>query len=856
MSQPVSVPNFIQGVSQQGRFQIRGTQQLDQQNCMNSPADGCYARPGAELVSVPYRQLAAVTGKNYYAEFRRGTEDYLLEVFPTGQFFIYNLSTGTIVNNVGTWAGTAYLASANPRDDIQMQMVGDFLFLLNRTKTVSMRTDAPSKSPKRPFEGVVFVRGGAYSARYTVSITYAGNVYEYSYDTPDNSVAANANYINTDHIASTLFRAMTGGSTAVTKYKTGGTLYPDVLGGQGQNYQGAVGPVVGVTDLTTLGFNLHINGHAIHIWHDTVDFKLDADAGALSGTNLIAFEDSIVSFARLPNNGFENYVTKVLGTSTSQSDDFYVKCSQTGSSATWVETVKPDIQTTLDESTLPVTVRIDALNTFTPVMPTWGKRVVGDTVSDPDPLFVGQRIEDMMFNDGRLAMLTEDSVSWSKAENPYTFFRSSVQTILDNDPVAFLVNGSSNTAVVKRGFVVGGQAEIWAQGQQFAVRSQDNQFATKNVSIKQSTSYDFVPQANPGMAGQSFLFASDEDSVNGEKAYAILRDLLYQNGRIAGETDITAHVPHFIPSDVRTITVSDTKKMAVVFCPSTPTTLYVYNFFVEGEERTQSAWQTWTFDGVVDRILWAGFFKTQLRLLVSSKGTYFDGAVYETSRNCYKFLRMVLSSEYYDPGSEYHTRLDIRANESGFTFVSYDGVANETTIRVPNAFIKDGSLQDLLFVQRSGASRGKVFKAIRAGTVGVFDVVVYGDLRGALTNTLIPFYAGWPIVSFTQPSLPVTKDQSGETVLHDEMTIKTLRVACKGTVFFEAVVTQSNGQENRYPFGEPSVLGSVKRKSGVLKIPVRERDSADFSLKLVNPTPFPSAWQFGQWAVETVVHED
>jgi hypothetical protein len=92
-------------------------------------------------------------------------------------------------------------------------------------------------------------------------------------------------------------------------------------------------------------------------------------------------------------------------------------------------------------------------------------------------------------------------------------------------------------------------------------------------------------------------------------------------------------------------------------------------------------------------------------------------------------------------------------------------------------------------------------------------------------------------------------------VLHDEMTIETLRVSASNTVYYRAEVTQGDGQVNEYAFSDISSASEIELKGGVLKVPVRERDDSGFKLELINDLPFPSYWQYGQWTVDITVHE-
>lgn len=849
---PLPVPNLIQGVSQQSAAQRRITQQEAQENCINSPVDGAVARPSTEIYAV-LESAALGYADGYYYEIKRADENYLVKVYD-GTVQVFNLASGAECSVTYTTPGdeaaiVAYLEHAGSAfDKFSAQGVSDFLFIANKTKIPAM---AANVTDVRPNEALIHFKAGNYKTKYSIGITHASTTYKWTYETPDNSVASNAQYITTNHLAATFFRALTAGSTANKKLPTGWTSgdYDEPEGPLGQEYYGAGGTGSGSsTDITTLGFGININGNSIHIWHETDDFVIDVDDGG-GNTALIAFKDFVQTFTKLPVNGFANYVVKVQGDSKSGDDDYYVRFTTTGSTGAWEETIAPNTPYKIDPETMPVTLKNTGVNTFELALATWGERVAGDLDSDPDPYFIGSPIVDLMFNDQRLGVLTEAAIDWSKAENAYVFFKATVQTELAGDPIHFEIN-AKDTPIFTRGVVANEATQLWAQDTQFAVRTADQAFKAENISVKPATAYQYADNLRPISIGQSFYFGTEEEQVDDEEVYTTIRDVLYREGKFAGDNDVTAHVPRYIPAKCRFMSGSDTRQMLALWSQEDPLALFVYNFYIEGQDRVQSAWQRWSFPRCGDRIVWMGFRRSQLRVIFLRTVDTDQFIV---------FTRIVLSPRYKDPGGQYHTRMDLRVDESDVASVTYDGILDESTVTFNSILADATNVDDFLCVCRTnvddeeGYKRGKVFSTIgRDGTA----FIVSGDLSGA-----VEFYAGFKITSYTELTRPtITVDDQPR--IFERIDVGELEVLHAATGYYRAEVTYTNDVDPHEYTYEARVLGDPNNLldtqpilDGSLKVPVRTKND-EFTLRLINDSHLPSQWQSAQWSVRPTTRNE
>lgn len=196
-----SVPNLIQGVSQQPDATRFAGQCEEQENALSSVAEGLKKRPNTRHIA---RLLTSAIDSNSFVHFinRSDTEKYV--VIHDGTYLCaYNITTGNeasiqVGNNIykksftsaevtahnandadgnpintttyvanGYPVATSYLASPSPIDGIKGLTVADTTFLLNTGKSVALntaRTDAVDK------EALVFIKQGDYKKKYQVDI--------------------------------------------------------------------------------------------------------------------------------------------------------------------------------------------------------------------------------------------------------------------------------------------------------------------------------------------------------------------------------------------------------------------------------------------------------------------------------------------------------------------------------------------------------------------------------------------------------------------------------------------------------------------------------------------------------------
>jgi hypothetical protein len=288
--------------------------------------------------------------------------------------------------DISSIPSTEYLNGATA-DDIELLTINDYTFVLNKAKTTAMKTTTATALPNQAFVVISVV---AYNAAYRVKI----NGTDYTHTTPTDTSGG-----TTD--AGTIAAALTTSINAIS----------------------------GIT-ATQVGPGIHITG--------TSTFTISTSGSAVE-EGLYVFQDAINTTGRLPNQCANNYVVKVYNSDIIDADDMWVKF-QTQDSASvgpgvWEETVAPGLKFELDELTMPHQLVRQTDNSFKYEAVDWTDRLVGDDTTNPEPSFIGQKINNLFFYRNRLGFLSNENVILSKAGDYFNFFAGSAQLVAADDPI-------------------------------------------------------------------------------------------------------------------------------------------------------------------------------------------------------------------------------------------------------------------------------------------------------------------------------------------------------------------------------------------------------------------------------------
>lgn len=659
-----SIPNFVNGVSQQP-FTLRLASQGElQENGLSTVAQGLKKRPPTKHLK---RIQTTPLGNAYIHTINRDITERYAVIATDGDLKVYDIDGNE--KTVAFPNGKAYLGATTPSSAFQAVTVADYTFIVNKTKVVAANS---SLTTSRPAEALVNVKVGNYGKRYKVFID---GVERANYLTPDGSSTLDTGAISTDNIAS--------------------EVYDDLVAWGGS------------------GFAFTLIGSVIHISKSSGDFTIRVEDGFNNGA-MVGIKGDLQKFADLPANaGVENFTVKITGTGAGEGqssafDSYYVKfVPSTGNTGvgTWQECPKGGVSLGFTATNMPHILVRESDGTFTFKQATWKNRVVGDLDSNPQPSFVGRTITDVFFYRNRLGFLSDEAVVFSEAGEYFNFMRTTVTDLLDSDPID--VNAShTKVSILKHAVPFNKQLLLVSDQTQFVVETQDI-LTPKTISIKVATEFPTNTKAEPFAVGQNVYFAVEKGNWSSfREYYADLNNLTFDS------QDITGHLPQYIPADVYKITAANNEDILVALSSREPGSLFVYKYFWNVKEKLQSSWSKWTFGSDVT-ILNVDFIDSDLFLVVNrADGVYFE--------------RMSVALGNQETGEPYQVHLDRKVHltsgnvdfGSGFTTISLSAlgytpsVGNYQIVIKSHPTLKAGEIFDVIW----DGTTAKVSGNITGGT--------------------------------------------------------------------------------------------------------------------------------------------
>lgn len=567
-----SIPNLINGVSQQPPSIRLVTQAEKQENGLSSVVDGLTKRPPTEhrgffLTGLTSQQQSDFS-KAFIHPIRNSDNSlHFLTIQKDGTTTITD-SAGTVKTLTNN--GTNYLSGlTNPSTELTATTVADFTFLVNKTRTVA-KTSATS--PVRNPEALVHVAKADYMVTYTLNITKGGTTYTRAITTMasvQDSTAASTNAeqsIQTDRIASNL------------RYNTAteSTYYGTTAGA------------------TIPGLSFALYGNVIHIFGNSSsdDFTLEV-SDSRGGEHLRAFKGETPDFKKLPTQSPEDFVILVSGDNQKGQDDYFVKFStdETNGNSVWKETIKGGLDITLDPATMPHTLTYNG-SAYTLGTRTYDNRLVGDDGTNPFPSFLGKTINDVFFHRNRLGFLADENVIFSEAGEYFNFFSKTVLVLVDSAPIDVAVS-NNQVSILRHAVPFNESLILFSDFSQFRL-SAEQLLTPETVSIDVTTRFEASLEAKPKGAGKFIYFPTKKGSFSGVREYYVNVDTETNDA-----TEITAHIPSYIAGTVKSMAASSNEDMLLLITDDNPKVVYPYKFFYQDNKKLQSAWSQWKFSGDV-----------------------------------------------------------------------------------------------------------------------------------------------------------------------------------------------------------------------------------------------------------------
>lgn len=569
-----SIPNLINGISQQPPSLRLKTQAEVQENGLSSVVDGLRKRPPTEHIA----KLANITTADdaFIHTIRRDEDELYIVVITKTQILVYD-KDGVQRNVTGS---AAYLAGlTNPAQQLTATSIADYTYIVNKNVTVQKRAD---KSTKRNPEALVYVRQGDYSTDYKITLNWGTGSTTVTKTTLDAAVASNQSDVKTNKIASDLKNAL-------------------------------------VSNAPSSIFNIELFQNTIFIERKdgAGDFTLTVE-DSRGNTFLKGFKEQCADFLDLPPTGKLGFKIKIAGSSKDQEDDYFVSLQDPQGSGTyvWREDLADDQHLGLDKATMPHQLVKQTDGTFVFQQGQWDDRTVGDDFTNPFPTFAGNKINDVFFHRNRLGFLSDENAIFSEAGEYGNFFLKTVLTALDSNPIDVAVS-NNQVSILKHAIPFNESLLLFSDLTQFVLKSGDL-LTPENVSIDVTTQFEASLRAKPVGAGRFVFFAFKRGAWSGVREYYVEQATDSNTNAL----DITAHVPQYLRGEIKKLAASSNEETLLAISADDPNAMYVYRYYWSSSEKLQASWSRWTFDG---QLLNADFNQSDIFVLIQRPdGVYLE----------------------------------------------------------------------------------------------------------------------------------------------------------------------------------------------------------------------------------------
>ena len=762
-----TVANFIGGVSQQPDKLMYPNQSKRLVNYLPVPSIGLKDRPPTEHIA---RLINAQTIHPLCHTIIKEDEEY--EVILTGSDIkVFDLEGNEKIITIDEGC-TDYITSTNPLKELFMTTIADYTFVLNKTVV----TELDNELYPNPYtaSALIFVRQGNYTTDHKITVN--GSV------VADYTSTGDLETTKTNSIAANLYNGL-------------------------------------VSNLGTTDWNITRSGSVICLQKkDGSSFTIQAE-DSNANQDLYAFYKSADAVNMLPTVAPDGFILKIMGEDVNKSDDYYVQFETSDGSSfgtgSWKECCSPEVQYHIDESTMPHALIRQEDGTFKFTTIDWTDRGAGDEESAATPSFIGNTIQDVFTHKGRLAFLSLDKSIYSDTQDIFSFFKKTTVAELDTDPID--VGSNSKMVLLKHNLPFNEELLLFSETSVFSIKGGDV-FSNSTVACDLTMEYPcsrFVKPINAGGTG-FFLFE------NGN--YSRVMEIYITSTYSIDARDVTEQVPSYLPANVYKIAGSTAQSLACFLSTSETNNIYVYNYYYSSDQKAQSAWSKWTFNGKVLNV----DFKENLMYLIIQ---YEDGIYLE---------KMNFTPKYKESNLDYLFYLDRKVYINSVTKDTEEGT---TSFTLPYPLDENVELKVL---NNKGFPLDYTVSGTTVTAVGLEDSLIIGNTFESLWEM--------PIIYYRQQT------QTGTKVVEGTLMLRDINLCYADTGYFRIKVTPeyTTNITSEFEFTgkiegmKSSTIGQINVSNGTFLLPIIARNE-EITIEVKNDSYLPSCFLSLEWLGDFIV---
>jgi hypothetical protein len=722
--------------------------------------------------------------------YKRNGEEYFIEVQVDGTVQAWSPDGTKHTINVEDSAGT-YLANSDPSSNLDLMTIGDYTFLINRDVVVE---ESSTTTDSLENVAIVYIQFKDYSQTTSIEIDGVEVAWHRSLD---GGAAIDVGSVNPATVASKLLDGLQGNSGV-------------------QDDAGEWGG----TDITA-NFSIILNDNCLFISRiDGGDFTISVDDD-VDGSNAVALFKTIEEVSLLPNKAPDDFKIKVTppGGDRTENASFWLKATTTDGSAgntlTWNETTAPDISVGINPATMPhVLVRESVtagVATFTLRQGEWENREVGDDRTNPLPAFTGFKINSTGLMQNRLYFTAGESVTMSRSNEFFNFFRDTVQATLETDPISVYAD-SPQINYLKASIGFDGDLVFFSDTSQFLMPG-DVALTSSNTVLRKTTTFETDLSVKPVASGDNIFFAINYGQFTGIREY--FTDSVTDSKRARPVTD---HVKEYIKGSPA-LMVASTNVNLLLIKAEDDNIIYTYDWLWQGVEKAQSAWGRILFPES-DKIVYMAFVDDTLRLIIERDS-------------------MTVECESIDLGDADSSGLTfpVRLDRSSVVTMTKDDDTWKCSDPLPNC-----STDDIRLVRSTDCyeeEKGTLVNFERVGS----ELWSEDDLSDQATCEVI---AGVYYECKYTLTNPVVKDRNGQAMNLDKLIVGAYYVNynTSGDIVAEVEDNYGNVRESSYSNrtlgGPENLIGFAPLVQGQHRIPIRKR-SEEYKLTIKTDSHLPLA---------------
>lgn len=400
----------------------------------------------------------------------------------------------------------------------------------------------------------------------------------------------------------------------------------------------------------------------------------------------------------------------------------------------------------------PISLAYDGLEWLLDTTPFEG-RLAGDDESNPPLEFALRGITGLSSYQGRLIILAGPKVCMSASNKPRRFFRSTVVSLLDADPIE--VSGSTmGAAAFEHAIPFQRDLVLVSRAHQAVIPSSNSVLSPRNTTVVPTSAYSADTASAPIPVGRTLLYPAPRSS----DFFGVMEMIPspYTDSQYVSQ-DATHHLPKYMGGYCR-FTAASTVANIAVFAPSGDLrSLVVHEYLWDGDNKVQQAWHTWTFP--LD-IAAAHFALDKIVLLFLVEGVILVGEI-DPKAGVLSFAAQ------RRPYLDLHTNIEV--------------VDRHAEVPAWMAVITEAD-RDRMLVVSSGGLAGEEVGCTIDGT----DITTVVSFANVVTSIGYSYRSGFA------PTPPVVRDYNQMVINTDKATLLRYSLGTKNSSEFKVTVSDAN----------------------------------------------------------------